>query len=254
MINTIDQDESLKKFLGLAVGLHITIILVAFISQFILGWNIFNTKPDVTDVQVIQAAVRIDVVGMPKYTLQELKKMNLEQGNVEPEVKEESKSTETSKVEFKKQSKKVNLGNILNSYSGKKIKKVEKKKKKYDKAALNKLVLEGNIVSKGVSATGDNNAEIDSEFKSYVQLLPDKVRRFWKLPSYLKEQELNCRIQISINESGEVIKMDLIQSSGEKEYDDRAMKAIKLASPLPRPPALALARVVNGDVILAFPL
>ncbi len=133
MINTIDQDESLKKFLGLAIGLHITIILVAFILQFILGWNIFNIKPDVTDVQVIQAAVRIDVVGMPKYTLQELKKMNLEQGNVEPEVKEESKSTETSKVEFKKQSKKVNLGNILNSYSGKKIKKVEKKKKKYDK-------------------------------------------------------------------------------------------------------------------------
>ena len=253
MINTIEQDESLNKFLGLAIGLHIAIILIAFILQFILGWDIFNIKPDVKDVQVIQAAVRIDVVGMPKYTLQELKKMNLEQGNVEPEVKEESKTNETSKVEFKKQSKKVNLGNLLNSYSGKKIKKVEKKKK-YDKAALNKLVLEGNVVSKGVSATGDNNAEIDNEFKSYVQLLPDKVRRFWKLPSYLKEQDLNCRIQISINESGEVIKMNLIQSSGEKEYDDRAMKAIKQASPLPRPPALALGRVVNGDVILAFPL
>ena len=252
---SLKTKDELDKYFLKAMLLHVAILLLAYFFQFVLNWDIFNIHKDTTDVKIVQSAVRVDIVELPKYTLQELKKMDLEQGNVEePEEVKPTKTNETSKVEFKEQSKKVDLSNLLNKYSSKKVKRVKKVEKKFDNAALKKLVLEGNKISKGSSATGENNAEIQQEFIAYIQGLPDKVRTHWKLPSYLIEKELQCRIQIFLGKDGKVIKMNVLETSGELEYDQKAKEAILKSSPLPRPSETILGKVTSGAVVLGFPL
>ena len=40
----------------------------------------------------------------------------------------------------------------------------------------------------------------------------------------------------------------------DKEYDKKAMEAIRAASPLPKPPTAILSKMAKGQVILGFPL
>ena len=253
MIEVIQTKDNLNKYLSIAIVLHLAVIIMTLLFKLITGLSFFESEKK-KEIEVIQAAVRVDIVGMPKFTLQELKKMDLEQGRVEEEVKNEAPVNETSKIEFKKPQKKVNIGNLLSSYSSKKVKTKKVEKKKYNKAALKELILEGNQVSKGVSATGENQVAIQKEFASYLQLLPDKVRVYWKLPSYLLEKELQCRIQVYINKDGQVTRSNILESSGDVSYDKKALEAIKLASPLPRPDEKILKQVTSGAVVLGFPL
>ena len=253
MIEAIDTKDNLNKFLLMAILLHLALVVISLMMKLVMGFSFFDNQ-NTKEVEVVQAAVRVDIVGMPKFTLQELKKMDLKQGRVEKESQNEKPANETSDIEFKKKGKKLNIGNLLNSYSAKKVKTKKIEKKKYNKAALKELILEGNQVSKGLSATGENQQKIQKEFVSYLQILPDKVRTFWKLPSYLLEKELQCRIQIYINKDGQVIKTNILESSGDVAYDKKALEAIKNASPLPRPSEDILKQVTSGAIVLGFPL
>ena len=51
---------------------------------------------------------------------------------------------------------------------------------------LKRLIIEGNKISKGTSVKGRYEADV-AEFDQYVLNLPNIVRPFWKLPSFLKE-------------------------------------------------------------------
>lgn len=248
--------DKLDQYILLAIIFHGAILLVLVIGKFILNLEIFHLKHDKKEIRIVQSSVRVDIVGLPKYTLQELKKMNI--GDATPEVEEEKniqKVNETSDIEFKTKAKKVDLSNLLKSIGQKKIEhKVKKKEKKIDERVLKKLILEGNKVSQGSSFSGEQLDLSEQVFVSYIQQLPDKVKPNWKLPSYLLNQELQCRVQVFIGPDGRVLKINLFESSGEKEYDDKAINSIKLSSPFPKPPNSILSLVANGKVILGFPL
>ena len=128
------------------------------------------------------------------------------------------------------------------------------KDNKIDKRALKKLILEGNKVSQGSSITGEELIESQKEFVRYIQALPDKVRPNWKLPTYLIEKNLRCRIRIFIASDGKVVKTEILESSGDEEYDQKALSAIKQSSPLPKPSSNILKEVTSGQVVLGFPL
>ena len=251
--------DKLNQYLFKALVLHLIIAIIGVVTSFIFKMEFFKPFKSKKDIQIVQSSVRVDVVGLPKFTLQELKKMNIgavqEPEEVEIE-KPEVKTNETSEVEFKKKGKKVNLSNLLSSFSKKKIAKKAKvkKKKKIDARLLNKLVLEGNKVSKGSSLSGEQLDLSKQVFISYIQELPDKVKPNWKLPSYMIGKNLQCRVQIFIGSNGKVLKIKLYETSGDDEYDSRAMKAIMASSPLPKPPSSILSKVADGTVVLGFPL
>ena len=119
---------------------------------------------------------------------------------------------------------------------------------------LDSLILEGNRLSKGSALVGDYSDEQNSEFSSYVQALPELVRSQWRLPSYLKEKNLRCRIAVYLSSIGEVLKTELLESSGQGEFDARAEKAIRDAAPFPKPSSSVASRLTSSGVILRFPL
>ena len=256
MIRNYEYKDKLNEYLMKAVGVHLMVVISGVILNMVFSLNLFSTHKPPTNIEIIQSAVRVDVVGLPKMTLQELKKMDLQVKEPEAPEVEKTKNNETSKVEFKKQAKKVDLSKLLKGISSTQIKKVKAKKvkKTIDTTALKKLVLEGNAVSKGSSATGESIEEGQKDFVSYIQSLPDKIRQNWKLPSYLIEKELQCRVRIYIASNGNILNMQIIESSGDEEYDQKALDAVKKSSPLPKPQKTILSKVANGEVILGFPL
>lgn len=252
------RHDSFNIFLIKAIMIHVSLLVFCFSIDYLFNLNLFDSKQIQKDLSIVESAVRIDVVGLPKFTLEELKQMNISKPveEVVEEVKIE-KNNETSKVEFVKKEKKINLNNILSNISKKKIRKPKKKKKetkKIDSTQLKKLVLEGNLVSKGSSATGNQTDLAAQKYISYIQSLPDRVKPHWKLPTYLLDKELQARIRVFIAANGALLKVQVYQSSGVNEFDEKALEAVKKSSPFPKPDGEILTKVIAGDVILGFPL
>jgi colicin import membrane protein len=264
MWSTVEDRDFYRNFL-ISLGAHISLVLLAYLGGSAIV-KVFNLNKN---VEIIRASVRVDVVGMPKFTVKELRTMQAEPiVKPEPEV-QGSKSEAVVKdesadvikkddlvIQEKGEKKKSSFMNLISDYSSQKVAPTERKKgiKTSVNKDLDSLIIEGNRISKGSALVGDYSDEQNSEFSAYVQGLPELVRGQWKLPSYLKELNLKCRIAIYLSASGELIKTDLIESSGQDEFDSRAEKAIRDASPFPKPSTQVAARLASSGVILRFPL
>lgn len=255
--------DDFKSSLMLAIALHLFLIM----SAFIVGRIILKFVDPEPAIEIIQASVRVDVVGMPKMTLQELKALESL-----PEQAKDAKPVEAAKVEEaqvpvkpddvvmpddSKPAAKKSFTDLLNDYSTKKIKLADKAKngeKSGKILGLDSLIIEGNRLSKGTALTGTTSDMADSVFVGYVQTIPEKVREHWRLPGYLKEQNLKCRIHIWIGLGGEIIKLAVRESSGNAEFDSKAEAAIRAAAPFAAPPVDAAPKIATRGVVLGFPL
>lgn len=212
---------------------------------------------------VVQSSVRVDVIEMPKFTVAELKEMQQQAGDDDSSASIEIEAPPTDD-DFIVKKKKVKFADLMKRLSQKKLeaKPKDKKRKKRKKGtkfgkmsgALKNLVISGNKLKKGTSIVGNNAGISDGIFSNYLQRLPDIVRVNWKLPSYLMDKGLRCRVQIFLNEDGMVLQSRVIETSGEKEFDARALKAIKLSEPFPKIDDTISSRTVRGDIVLGFPL
>jgi outer membrane biosynthesis protein TonB len=258
--STLDRDFN-KNFM-ISFGAHVAIALIAYLGgQAVM--KVFNQG----NVEIIHSAVRVDVVGMPKFTVQELKALQKEANlQAEPlEVKGSKEETKTDAedvikkddlvVQEASKKKKTSFLNMISDYSNKKVSIKDKKQgsKQGENSDLKSLILEGNRLSKGSALVGDYSDESNSAFSAYVQTLPGIVRPLWKLPSYLKEQDLRCKIALYLSPMGAVLKTELIESSGHADFDARAEKAARDAS-YPKPSPEVAARLSNAGIILRFPL
>jgi TonB family protein len=217
------------------------------------------------NLKVIQSSVRVDVVAMPKFTVQELKKMKV-QAPV-PEVKGEEIEKKTKEdiikpddIVIKKVKKKINLKSLLANL-GKKEKKIKVRKGsntgKIDlesKRQLKKLILEGNKVSAGTSTVGDTTSLDQTKFSNYVSALPNFIRPHWKLPSYLMDKDLKCRIRLYIASNGKILNTEVYESSGVDEFDQKALQSLQNISSFPKPEGEIVSRLASGEVVLGFPL
>jgi colicin import membrane protein len=256
----LSDSKEIKQSFYLSFILHFALIFLA-----ILGPKIFFNTFGNSDIEIIKS-------GMPKFTvkeLRELQKLNpsqsTEQAKKEETVAKSEKPQEDKikendlvmKEATKEQSKKSFL-NLISNYSSKKIeeKKGSKGKGLQGKSTdLDSLVIEGNRISKGSALVGDYSDEEISAFSGYVQSLPEVIRKFWKLPSYLIDQNLKCRIRIFLSSKGELIKLEVHESSGQSEFDSRAEQAIRSAAPyFPAPEQEISSRVASSGIILGFPL
>ncbi|HXH32351.1 MAG TPA: TonB family protein [Bacteriovoracaceae bacterium] len=264
------SDQEFYKSLVVSAVVHILVVCLCVVMGQ-LASQVFKSNGD---VEIIRSAIRVDVVGMPKFTVQELKALEPEAAlpapveepkGVKEEVKEAPKEEAADVIkkddlviqEEGKKKKKESFLNMLTDYSKKKVPKVpEKKGTKSGTSNKNfeSLIIEGNRLSKGSALVGDYSDEENSEFSEYVQNFPALVRQFWKLPSYLMEKDLRCRIRINLSSNGELLNLDLLDSSGQPEYDARAEKAIRDAAPFPKPSEAVGKRLTKNGIILRFPL
>jgi TonB family protein len=257
-------DKPLTPFVIGAITLHVLIVLLAYlfgiIPSFFSSTMTVAKKKVINEMTIIKTAVRVDVVGMPKFTLKELKSME-----AAPALK--SDSSIVNKAEDEQEvikpddvviEKKVDLSKLLADLSKKKTETAPKapvqEKSKFNSEKLKSLVLEGNKISTGTSLTGDVSSEELTLFEKYLGGLPDLIRVHWKLPSYLIDKNLRCRIQIFVGENGQLLKLSIYESSGVSEYDQKAIDAIRASAPFKKPDQKILSKVTSGSVILGFPL
>lgn len=260
-----DRDNFTKNFL-ISCGAHALLVLIAWFG----GSTIMKLMNVNDNVEIIRSSVRVDVVGMPKFTVKELKAMQAEpvaKPEPEPEgAKKEEKVTDTAEDVIKKDDlvikekgetkKKSSFMNLVSDYSSKKVTATDKKKgvKSSTNKNLDSLIIEGNRLSKGGALVGDYSDGDVTEIAAYVQALPELVRVHFKLPSYLMDKNLRCKIAVYISASGSVIRTELLESSGNADYDARAKQAIDTASPFPKPSAGVASRLASSGVALKFPL
>jgi colicin import membrane protein len=259
--SSLDRDFN-RNFL-ISLGIHFLLALLAYAMSTVLV-KFFKNQ----DVEIIRSSVRVDVVGMPKFTIQELREMQKEALPLKPSVPEESKGAKSETkadsadvikkgdvVIQEETKKKSSFLNLISDYSKKKIDiKDSKKGVNNGKSSLENLILEGNRLSKGSALVGDYSDTENTAFSSYVQTLPELVRVHWKLPSYLLDKNLRCRIRMFISSSGQLIKVELHESSGQSEFDARAEKAIRDSAPFPKPEPEVASRLTGSGIILGFPL
>lgn len=279
------SDKKLPFYLRRSFYVHIALFSLTLVGGRII--SIQQEKLREKNMELVQASVRVDMVAMPKYTLNELK--NISSGaedakKEEPaptqEIKKEEpkkveeeppKEIETKKAEADKeqafeeanQKKKQDFLSKLKQIGNKKIKSegnVKAEKGLYgDKMTnLKQLVLSGNKLSHGVAITGSGNAEEMSAFKIYASKLPQIVRPHWTLPDFLmkemKEKNLKCRVRVWISQSGKITNAEVYQTSGDSNFDSRSVEAVKSTENFPRLPDELIERGRNGNIILGFPL
>jgi TonB family protein len=265
--NWIQDEYSEDLFIGFikSIALHMLLIILAILVSLLL--KIFPADfLRSQKVTIVTSAVKVDVVGMPKMSLQELKNMELPQlGQAAAIAIEKSQmvdaKAESSKIEFEQTDKKKSVSDLLKSFSQKKIPTNKQLPTKagtlsgVDRGALNRLILEGNKLSQGSSLTGEiGTTAADGVLQTYALALPNQIRPYWKLPSFLLEQNLNCRVRVFIGSNGELLKAEIYVSSGDAEYDQKALDATRRAAPFSRPAEEIIGRMSRGEIILGFPL
>lgn len=243
--------------LALHVGIIGSILLVSWLlTVFKIPIPLLMNK----EISIAQSAVRVDVVSMPKMTLKELENMTPsgEEGKKEEAppaptpapVKEEPKPDDQA---FLKEKKQKNFSEMLKEMSKKKLDKKKVEQIKGMKGELKQLLLAGNKISKGTSTTGVTQEQL-SAFSAYISRLPDHVRRFWRLPGYLANQDLKCRIRVYLSQNGDLLKAQIYETSGNEEYDRLALQAVRAASPFPEAAIEIREQVLAGNILLGFPL
>jgi len=245
----IFSQDSLVPYARKSFFIHFFIALFVIFTPRILELN--RPTPKITK---IVSAIRVDLVGMPTHTIQELKKLSAQAAA----SRKEKLKTSDKGLKYLKKGKAKSLKDLLKGEASKDLSvKATKGKKGKKKGKLNKelggLILQGNKVSKGWAIVGDTREMVLDEFGKYVAGLPDHVRPNWKLPAYLMKKNLNCRVQIYIGPKGELKKAKLFKSSGNREYDRKALEAVRETS-FPVPSDTVKQKVERGQVLLGFPL
>ncbi|MBI4682765.1 MAG: energy transducer TonB [Nitrospirae bacterium] len=98
----------------------------------------------------------------------------------------------------------------------------------FDKKTIEKFASEGSSPKKGL--TFDT-----SEFKhrGYMRMLKERIEDIWKYPAEAARQGISgdLYMKFSIKKDGRIADIELLRTSGHKELDEAAMKAVKNAEP-----------------------
>ncbi|PIK16506.1 TonB C-terminal domain-containing protein [Halobacteriovorax sp. JY17] len=263
-VNTV-SNKTFKYYFSWSFFFHLSFVALFFLFGKLVHDKISETRD--YNIKLISASVKVDMVSMPKFTLKELKTMQVPAKGEAAVEKPSEKAAEVINKDDTVFEKKVAKPNFLDMMKGMSAKKVEKKKYKevekkgsdqgigVDSNTLKKLVAEGNKISKGValSGTGRSDQEL-SEFQMYASTVSAEVKQHWKLPGFLLDKNLKCRIRIYLKSDGSLLRSEIFESSGEKEFDNRAIKAVELAAPFSNVPSASRANALKGEIVLGFPL
>ncbi len=258
MSERLSGEHGLSFYSVQSFFVHLSLVFLALI----IGKLSWDKVQDIRNenIQLVQNSVRVDMVAMPELTIKELKTYEepvSEPAPVQEVVKKEEPPVVPDQPEFVEEKKKQDFASMLKNLSQKKVEekavKKEKKKDTFDTSKINKLVAAGNKLSAGAALVGGEGSAAQGEYARYLGTIPEAIKPFWKLPSYLASQELKARVRIFIKEDGTLIKAQLYESSGNEEYDQRALAAVEKAR-FGRMPQGFAAKGLAGEIVLGFPL
>ncbi|ODS22589.1 protein TolA [Candidatus Endobugula sertula] len=223
------------------------------IALAIWGWEASTKKPSVTQPHYIQATLielkpKEKTTTTPKTQSKPKPKPTPKKKN-KPKPKLQDNLSEKKQLEKKKQQQKKRAEQQRKQEQQRKNqlakKKVEEKKKqaealKYQQELEKKRQTELEQQAL-MQALAEEKARLDAEkqaaeddalVQSYIALMADRVEQNWsRPPSARNGMEVLLRIQLV--PTGQVIRVDVIQGSGDSAFDRSAIRAVKRADRFP---------------------
>ncbi len=77
----------------------------------------------------------------------------------------------------------------------------------------------------------------------YGQIAEAAIKQHWRFPRVGKKN-LTARIEVRVDHGGKVLGTKVLVSSGRKDFDGSALRAIHEAEPLPKPPSSTIKRLI----------
>jgi colicin import membrane protein len=94
------------------------------------------------------------------------------------------------------------------------------------------------VESAAGSASQAGTVEMDAQMRAYYAMVWSRIKERWALPQgILPGEVLEAIIDVTILRNGAVTQVNFEKRSGNRYFDESAMKAIRKASPLPPLPA-----------------
>lgn len=233
-----------RLILSLFLSIAVHLALFYFCNLYLIKRpevKVGPPKKTIIKATIIRAGARVDIVAMPQHTLQELKELEIE---------------ERSNKTYDRSKERQLLLKLLRDIAKRDVRPKDKKpaKKTQEQRREPKvLLMAGNVLSEGMALTGEQRPPELDKFHKYLEELPSHIRKHWKLPSYLLEKDLRCRIRIIISKEGELINHSIIESSGDEAFDQAALRSTLKSSPYPKPDKSITTYLKQGYIILGFP-
>lgn len=95
----------------------------------------------------------------------------------------------------------------------------------------------------------------DPEYLKYQAMVRAKIIRAWIVPTVYSSEtgaRYNARLEVSINVDGEVVSTRWSRASGNSSFDQSAIRAVRNASPLPKPPERMAWEAYNEGFLVEF--
>lgn len=115
----------------------------------------------------------------------------------------------------------------LNDFLSKRINdniKIEKETKKMVEESKNKLGL-NSLESLRKQIADTKLSKEKKEVQMRISLIQRRINAIWKKPALINE-DIQAEIQINLAPSGEILKYEMISSSGNKIFDDSTLRAL----------------------------
>ena len=230
-------------FLSLLVHCAFVLLLITLDSE----WSLFSSKKP-----FLQQSIRVDVVDLPDIMPTQKKTTRTKKSHSNTR-----KKTVISKKKKQADKKKV-LKKPKKKERKKKSQKKERKKKSQKKEQQNKFpkqenatpqknkIYKGNQISKGSGTSGE--AKVRTNI--YITEITGIIKSYWKIPSYIKDQDLQTELEVKINNQGNITKRKIIKSSGNPIFDLKVLEAIKNAEPFPEPPISSRELIKDGIIFV----
>lgn len=97
---------------------------------------------------------------------------------------------------------------------------------------------------------GDGGGGYGAEFIAYTQYIKQKVKEAWILAE--RKPGLRAVVRFSVASSGEVMEVELADSSGDRAFDQSALRAVSKASPFSSPPEAYREEFATQKVEITF--
>ncbi|MEI7974272.1 MAG: TonB family protein [Bdellovibrio sp.] len=207
------MEESFQKSLLWSLAAHALILILTIVKMAFVP----------SESLILQSAVRVDLVALPDKILDPVRETP--EASTTPPSPQQKVLTDSAEIQLKKSSRQRAL---------KKLKALEtlEKLEREETSLRPKESFKGNQISPGSELRGVARLEHDD----YVGQMERHIKSNWFRPEWMRSQRLHARVLIKFDNLGKLLKVQILSSSGNKQFDDLATDTVQKSDPLPRPP------------------
>ncbi|WP_027178158.1 cell envelope integrity protein TolA [Maridesulfovibrio bastinii] len=125
-------------------------------------------------------------------------------------------------------------------------KEVDKKEKAERAAVARELAgLRSEAQANAAQIEGDGTASATGLVQVYGQIVRQEVKKNWRFPVFGgHQQEMTAAVEIALKSDGTITGVRIVKSSGNADFDDSVLSALKDTEVLPEPPGNSIKKIV----------